>query len=158
MLSTLLPNGMERTWMALGGAIGGVFSFAFGDMGVLLCWLIAFVVVDYLTGTIGALKTGTWQSKVCGLGIVKKVLYFSIVALAHGLDQVFAPLIHIEVMQSITICAYCAGEFGSIIENFERMGLADVVPPVLRRAIKALNGRLETEAEKLAPKEFEELK
>lgn len=158
MLSTLLPQGMERTLMAIGGVIGGAFSYAFGNMGVLLCWLIAFVVVDYITGTIGALMTGTWQSKVCGLGIVKKVLYFSIVALAHGLDQVFEPLIHIEVMQSITIGAYCAGEFGSIIENFERMGLADVVPPVIRRAIKALNHRLDTEADKLAPKESEEMK
>lgn len=149
MLSSLLPHGIERTLMAIGGFVGGAFSFAFGDMGALLWWLIIFVAVDYVTGTIGALMTSTWQSKVCGIGIVKKVLYFSMVALAHGLDQVFSPLIHIEIMQSITICAYCAGEFGSIIENFERMGLADVVPRPLRRAIKALNDRLENEAEKL---------
>ncbi len=155
MLTSLLPHGMERTLMTAGGVIGGVFSFAFGNMGALLWWLIIFVAIDYVTGTIGALMTGTWQSKVCGQGIVKKVLYFSIVALAHGLDQVFAPLIQIEVMQSITICAYCAGEFGSIIENFERMGLADVVPPVIRRAIKALNTRLDKEAEKITGKEPE---
>ena len=149
MLSSFIPHGIERPLMAIGGVIGGAFSFAFGDMGALLWWLIVFVGVDYLTGTIGALMTGTWQSKICGFGIVKKVLYFSVVALAHGLDEAFEPLIHIEVMQSITICAYCAGEFGSIIENFERMGLADVVPRPIRRAIKALNDRLDKEADKL---------
>ena len=81
------------------------------------------------------------------------MLYFSIVALAHGLDQVFSPIIHVEILQTITICAYCAGEFGSIIENFERMGLSDVVPPVIRRTIKALNTRLDKEAEKIEGKE-----
>lgn len=153
MFTTLLPQGTERILMAFGGVIGGAFSFAFGDIGVLFLWLTAFVVIDFITGTLGALKTGTWESKTCGLGVVKKMLYFSIVALAHGLDQVFFPIIHVEILQTITICAYCAGEFGSIIENFERMGLSDVVPPVIRRTIKALNTRLDKEAEKLEGKE-----
>lgn len=67
--------------------------------------------------------------------------------LAHGLDEVFAPVIHFQIFQSITICAYAAGEFGSIIETLERGGLGGAVPPVLRRLVKTLNERIEARAE-----------
>lgn len=73
---------------------------------------------------------------------------FGIVALAHGLDEVFAPVLQFQIFQSITICAYCAGEFGSLIETLERGGLGGVVPPVLRRIVKTVNERLEEKAEK----------
>lgn len=72
---------------------------------------------------------------------------FFIVALSHGLDEVFQPLIHFQIFQSITICAYCAGEFGSLIETLERGGFGSVVPPVLRRIVQTVNERLEEKAD-----------
>ena len=90
---------------------------------------------------------GQWSSHKNFLGILKKALMFAIVALAHGLDEVFAPVIHFQIFQSITICAYAAGEFGSIIETLERGGLGGAVPPVLRRLVKTLNERIEAHAE-----------
>lgn len=150
MLQQFLPDQAERVLMTIGGVAGGLISFAFGDVGSLLWWLVIFVVVDYITGTIGALRTGTWESRIAGFGVTKKVLYFGIVALAHGLDQVFHPLLRVEIIRDIVICAYTAGEFGSIVENLERCGCADVVPPVIRRMIAALNQRVETTAQKVA--------
>ena len=76
---------------------------------------------------------------------------FLVVALAHGLDEVFEPLIGICIFQSITICAYAAGEFGSIIENLERGGLGSVVPPVLRRIVATLEERIEAQADAKLP-------
>lgn len=150
MLHSLLPDQAERALMMIGGVCGGLISFAFGDASSLLWWLVIFVIVDYVTGTVGALRTGEWESRVAGFGVTKKVLYFGIVALAHGLDQTFAPLLRVEILRDIVICAYAAGEFGSIIENLERCGCADVVPPVIRRMIAALNQRVETTAAKVA--------
>lgn len=138
-----LPHGAERAAMLIGGALGGAMSFAFGDVGPFLVWLGIFVLADLFTGTAGALRTGTWESRRFGAGITKKVVYFSIVALAHGLDKVFQPIVQVEVMEYAVICAYAAGEFGSILENLERCGLGDAVPPSIRKLIKALNDRVD---------------
>lgn len=151
-LSTVLPQGAERFMAVTGGIIGGALSFAFGDIGPLLIWLTVFVGVDFATGTWAAIHTHTWSSHKNFIGILKKVLVFLVVALAHGLDEVFEPLIGICIFQSITICAYAAGEFGSIIENLERGGLGSVVPPVLRRIVATLEERIEAQADaKLSP-------
>ena len=61
-------------------------------------------------------------------------------------------MIGIAFIQSITICAYCAGEFGSVIENLERGGLGDAVPPVLRRLVKTLDERVQEHAAQKALK------
>lgn len=154
MLHQLLPAQAERVLMQIGGICGGLFSFAFGgETSVLLWWLLIFVVIDSLTGNFGALRTGTWRSKTFGMGVTKKVLYFGMVALAHGLDKTFAPILHFEIMQNVVICAYTAGEFGSIIENLERCGLGGIVPPVIRRMVAALNERVDTTVDKISGKE-----
>lgn len=144
---TILPQGAERALMVFGGAVGGFLSFAFGDAGPLLWWLIVFVCIDFLVGTIAAVVNGVWTSGKCGLGVIKKVLYFCVVALAHGLDVVFAQLIHVEILQYMAICAYVAGEFGSIVENLEACGLGSVVPSSIRQLIKALNDKVSESVE-----------
>lgn len=148
----LLPSGSERFFISVGAGVGAACSFLFGGAETLLQWLMIFVAVDFLTGTVGALKTGTWTSHECGLGITKKVLYFAIVALAHGLDVAFEPLIHFAIFEDVVICAYAAGEFGSILENFERCGLAGAVPAPIRRLIKVLNERVDSEIDKIKEK------
>ena len=156
-IGNLLPQGAERVMAVSGGVVGGALSFAFGDIGPLLIWLTVFVAVDFATGTWAAVHTRTWSSHKNFIGILKKALMFLVVALAHGLDEVFEPLIGICIFQSITICAYCAGEFGSIIENLERGGLGTVVPPVLRRIVATLEERIEAQADaKLPPAKGEE--
>lgn len=146
-LATLLPQGGERALLAIGATVGWAFSFAFGDVGPLLMWLTIFTVTDFLLGTAVAIKLGQWSSHKNFVGVLKKALMFFIVALSHGLDEVFQPLIHFQIFQSITICAYCAGEFGSLIETLERGGFGNVVPPVLRRIVQTVNERLEEKAD-----------
>lgn len=144
LISTFLPSGSEKIMLAAGGSIGAAFSFAFGEnVSPLLWWLLIFVCADLTTGLYSAWFTSSYRSKKLFIGVAKKVSMFGIVALAHGLDAVFAPMIGIAFVQSITICAYCAGEFGSVIENLEKGGLGDAVPPVLRRLVKTLDERVE---------------
>lgn len=154
LLTTFLPTGAERIMLAAGGSIGAAFSFAFGDnVSPLLWWLLIFTVADLTTGIFSAWYTSSYQSKKLFLGVAKKVSMFGIVALAHGLDAVFAPMLGIAFVQSITICAYCAGEFGSVIENLEKGGLGDAVPPVLRRLVKTLDERVEAHARERAARD-----
>lgn len=154
-LAAVLPQGFERAMMIVGGSMGGVFSFLYGDAGPLLIWLVVFVILDFLTGTLAAILTGTWTSKRNMVGVLKKVLAFCIVALAHGLDVAFSELLPFQIIESITICAYAAGEFGSIIENLDKMGLR-VVPPVVRKLIDALNAKLDRTVDKVAESDIEE--
>lgn len=148
-LAAILPSGFERAWMIVGGSMGGIFTFLYGeDAGPLLLWLVIFVILDFATGTWAAIVNGKWTSKRNMLGVLKKILAFCIVALAHGLDVAFQELLPFKIIESITICAYMAGEFGSIIENFDKMGLR-IVPPVVRKLIEALNAKLDRTVEKV---------
>lgn len=153
LVSTVLPNGGERQLMALGGVLGGILSFAFGDISVLLWWLLVMAGLDLLTGTIGAMRKGEWRTRDFFIGITKKVLMFVFVALAHGVDMAFEHLLHYQIFQSIVICAYALCEFGSIVENFESCGLGGVVPPVIKRALAAFNEKLDTTVEKISEKD-----
>ena len=154
-LAAVLPTGFERVMMVVGGSMGGIFTFLYGDAGPLLIWLVVFVILDFLTGTLAAILTGTWTSKRNALGVLKKMLAFCIVALAHGLDVAFNELLPFQLIESITICAYMAGEFGSIIENLDKMGLR-VVPPVVRKLIDALNAKLDRTVDKVAESDIKE--
>ena len=148
-LAAILPSGFERAWMIVGGSLGGIFTFLYGeDAGPLLLWLVIFVILDFATGTWAAISTRTWTSRRNMLGVLKKVLVFGVVALAHGLDMAFCELLPFKIIESITICAYAAGEFGSIIENLDKMGLR-VVPPVVRKLIDALNAKLDRTVDKI---------
>jgi len=150
MFSIVFPDGAERLFMLAGAAIGSAWSFAFGDAGPLLWWLLVFVIVDFFSGTWAALVTHSWSSHSNFVGVFKKIFVFVMVALGHGLDIVFLPLLHIELMQSIIICAYCAGEFGSIIENLERGGLKGVVPPVVRKLLDAVNRLIDSSVDRVS--------
>lgn len=146
-LSQVLPSQAEKIMLTAGGVVGGALSFAFGDIGPLIIWLGIFFASDLVTGIVAAVRRGEFRSSRLALGMAKKGLMFAVVALAHGLDVLFEPLIGIQIFQSITICAYAAGEFGSVIENLERGGFGSVVPPVLRRLVSTLEERVEAHAD-----------
>ena len=75
-----------------------------GGIDISLTWLFVFCVIDYITGTCSAFRQGQWTSKVGGKGIVKKLLIFLFVVLAHGIDEVC----HIDYIRQAVIIAYRA--------------------------------------------------
>ena len=153
MISSILPSGGEKTLMTLGGTLGGLLSFAFGDIGVLLWWLLVMAGLDLCTGAYGAMRKGLWKTHNFFLGITKKVMMFVFVSLAYGVDQTLEHLFHYQIFQSIVICAYALCEFGSIVENLEACGLGGVVPPVIKRALAAFNEKLDDSVDKITDKE-----
>lgn len=150
-VSSWLGAGTERTLMTIGGAVGAAFSFAFGDVAPLMLWLSIFVACDFITAWLAAFKNHNWSSSKLFFGVIKKMVMFSIIALAHGLDVTLHDLIHINFVQSVVIVAYTAGEFGSVIKNLEKAGLGSIVPPVLRYILYAINQYLEERAAKTLP-------
>ncbi len=140
--------GLERSITAIGSLAGALWSFAFTEaIWPLVWWLAIFIAIDFATGWLAASKTGQFQSRVLRDGVLRKVLIITVCGLSHGLDVLFEPVIGVSIFQSMVICMYGLGEFASILENLERAGYGQSIPPILRRLIGALNHRLENTVE-----------
>nr|DAM67829.1 MAG TPA: holin [Caudoviricetes sp.] len=142
--------GLDRSIAAIGSLAGAVWGFAFTEaIWPLVWWLAIFVVIDFVTGWVAATKTGGFDSRILRDGVLRKVLIISVCGLSHGLDVLFEPVIGVSIFQTMVICMYGLGEFASILENLEKAGYGQSIPPILRRLIGALNHRLEDTVEKI---------
>ena len=116
-------------------AIGGTIGYFLGGLDGFLYALIAFVVIDYLTGIMVAILERKLSSEVGFRGIFKKVLIFSLVAVAHIIDS---QLIQTgSAIRTAVIFFYLSNEGISIIENTAIIGLP--IPEKLKTVLKQLN-------------------
>ena len=109
--------------------------FLLGGVDIPLIWLFIFVVIDYVSGSWYAIKSGNWLSSVGGKGIIKKIIIFLMVVIANGIDQSTG----INYIRQAVIIAYLINESGSILENIENLGYGSIIPSVLRKGLKAIN-------------------
>jgi toxin secretion/phage lysis holin len=117
------------------GVAGGAAGFIFGAADVLFYALIAFVVMDYITGIIGAVIKKNLSSRVGFDGILKKIMVFVIVALANIVDvQVLGGTE--GILKSAVSAFLLANEGLSILENVAAAGLP--VPKKLKNLLKQL--------------------
>lgn len=144
MIHDLLPKTVEGALTILGGWIGLIWSATLQSVAPLAWWFAIFVLTNLITGVWAGVKTTGFSSKALYAGMFKKGIAFAIIILAHGLDVSFwYALKNLPVFQSVVLCAYCCGEFGSIVENIERAGYGDALPPALRKIFLTLEKRLE---------------
>jgi toxin secretion/phage lysis holin len=122
-----------KTIIAFGGAAA---SYLFGGWSLLLQILLAFVIIDYITGVIASGIEGKLSSQIGLKGIAKKVFIFVMVAVAHLVDTAIGDA---HLFRDATIFFYLANEVISILENTGRVGLP--VPEILQQAIEVLKGR-----------------
>ncbi|MBW9219254.1 phage holin family protein [Anoxybacillus sp. ST70] len=122
--------------------LGAVVGYLFGESTGLLLVLFWMVVVDYGTGMVAGYTEKTLSSKIGFKGIIKKVMIFVMVALAHLVDSALGTK---NMFRDATIVFYMANELLSIFENAGRMGVP--VPERLTQAVEVLKGKSK-EAEK----------
>ncbi|ETA80633.1 phage holin family protein [Youngiibacter fragilis] len=116
-------------------ALGGYVGYFLGGLDGFLYALIAFVVIDYLTGIMVAVLEKKLSSEVGFRGIFKKVLIFSLVAVAHIID---AELIRTgSAIRTAVIFFYLSNEGISILENTAKIGLP--IPEKLKTVLEQLN-------------------
>lgn len=130
---------MERWDMVCKALIsvgGAAVSYLFGGWSVLLGVLLAFVVIDYISGVLAAWKEGKLSSLTGLFGIAKKVFIFAMVAVAHLVDSALGDA---HLFRDATVFFYMANELLSIVENSGRIGLP--VPPPMRQAVEVLKGK-----------------
>ena len=128
-------NGVQFVFTAVGGWLG----YFLGVFDGLLYALLAFVVIDYLTGVMCAISDKTLSSEVGFRGICRKVLIFLLVGVANILDvQVIGTG---SVLRTAVIFFYLSNEGVSLLENASYLGLP--VPEKIKEVLEQLHDRSE---------------
>lgn len=122
-----------------GAGFASICTFLFGAPDVWLMTLLAFIVIDYISGVIAAYIGNTLSSRVGFIGILKKTMYFFVVAVAHCVDVATDAG---GVLQGIAVGVLISNEGISILENCAKCGI-----PIPERLIKAL-AQIKGEGEK----------
>ena len=122
-------------------AIGGWLGYFLGGCDGLLFALMAFVVIDYITGVMCAINDRKLSSEVGFHGICRKVLIFLLVGIANILDvQVIGTG---SVLRTAVIFFYLSNEGVSLLENAAHLGLP--VPDAIKTVLEQLHDRSEKE-------------
>ena len=110
-------------------AIGAYIGWFLGGFDGLLYALVAFVVLDYITGLMVAILDKKLSSSIGFKGIFKKVLIFIFVGIGHIID--FYILQNGSAVRTAVIFFYLSNEGLSIVENAAKIGLP--VPESLKK-------------------------
>ena len=121
-------------------AVGGWLGWFLGGCDGLLYALLAFVVVDYVTGIMCAVVDKKLSSAMGFKGIFKKVLIFTLVGIANIVDvQVLGTP---GVLRTAVIFFYLSNEGVSMLENAAHLGLP--VPDAIKTVLEQLHDRANT--------------
>ena len=138
---------MKEFWnviQAVFAAVGGWLGYFLGGCDGLLYALLAFVVLDYITGIVCAVVDKKLSSAVGFKGICRKVLIFALVGIGHLLDtQVIGSG---SVLRTAVIFFYISNEGLSLVENAAYLGLP--IPTKLHKVLEQLHDRSEEEEDK----------
>lgn len=118
-------------------AIGGFIGWLLGGFDGFLYALIAFAVIDYITGVMCAISDKKLSSKVGFKGICRKVLIFVLVGIGNLVD-VYA-LGEAGVLRTAVIFFYLSNEGISLLENSAHLGLP--IPQKLKSVLEQLHNR-----------------
>lgn len=118
-------------------AIGGWLGWFLGGADGFLYALIAFVVIDYITGVMCAIVDKKLSSEVGFKGIFKKVLIFTMVGIGNIIDvQVLGQA---GILRTAVIFFYLSNEGVSLMENAGHLGLP--IPTKLKEVLEQLHDR-----------------
>lgn len=115
--------------------IGGSIGYFLGGWDGFLYALVAFAVIDYITGLMVAIIEKRLSSEIGFRGIFKKVLIFSLVAVGQIVDSKL--LQNGSAIRTAVIFFYLSNEGISILENTAKIGLP--IPEKLKAVLEQLN-------------------
>ena len=142
---------------AIVGSIVAVLSYIFGEHWILFALFLAFNLADWITGWMKSRIAHKENSKAGWKGVLKKLGYWIMIAVAFGASAVFVEIGKtIGVDLGITtllgwfvLASLLVNEIRSICENFVEAGYN--VPQILIRGLevadKAINKEADTDSE-----------
>ena len=126
-------SGIQIAFTALGGFLG----WFLGGIDGFLYALIAFTVIDHITGVMCAISDKKLSSAVGFKGICRKVLIFTMVGIGNIVDVYV--LGEGGVLRTAVIFFYLSNEGVSILENSAHLGLP--IPEKLKEVLEQLHNR-----------------
>ena len=129
----LIWNTIQLAFAAVGGFVG----WFLGGCDGLLYTLLAFVVIDYITGVLCAVSDKKLSSAIGFKGICRKVLIFTLVGIGNILD--IYVLGGTGVLRTAVIFFYLSNEGVSLLENAAHLGLP--IPEKLKAVLEQLHDR-----------------
>lgn len=127
-----------NTFLAAAGAVCG---FLFGELNGILIALISVSVLDYITGVVAAAVSRTLSSSAGFKGICKKLMLFTLVALANIMDT---QVIGGSALRTAVIFVFIANEGLSIIENSAELGVP--IPRKLKDVLAQIRDKGENDS------------
>ena len=131
---------MKQIWSGIQiafTAFGGFLGWFLGGVDGFLYALIAFTVIDYITGVMCAITDKNLSSAVGFKGICRKVLIFTLVGIGNIVDVYV--LGQGGVLRTAVIFFYLSNEGVSILENTAHLGLP--IPEKLKDVLEQLHER-----------------
>ena len=131
---------MKQIWSGIQiafTAFGGFLGWFLGGVDGFLYALIAFTVIDYITGVMCAITDKNLSSSVGFKGICRKVLIFTLVGIGNIVDVYV--LGQGDVLRTAVIFFYLSNEGVSILENSAHLGLP--IPEKLKEVLEQLHER-----------------
>ncbi len=145
------------TYNAIVGSIVAVLSYIFGEHWILFALFLAFNLADWITGWMKSRIAHKENSKTGWKGVLKKLGYWIMIAVAFGASAVFVEIgktIGIDLgittlLGWFVLASLLVNEIRSICENFVEAGYN--VPQILIRGLevadKAINKEADTDSE-----------
>lgn len=154
---------MKQLYLTIRATLTAILAWLSARLGILLpvvCLLLMAMVMDYITGMLASKRESLehpndpaygWSSKRGAEGIIKKVGYLCIIAVAMIVDYI---ILHVAagLGMEITLKAffgllvavwYILNEVLSIIENAGRMGAP--VPSWLKKYVAVLKDKIDSQ-------------
>lgn len=137
------------TYNAAAGAVIAVLTYIFGEHWALFALFLVFNAVDWITGWMKSRIAHKESSSVGWKGVLKKLGYWLMIAVAFGASTVFVEIgatlgINLEITVLLgwfVLASLIVNEIRSILENFVEMGYK--VPRILTKGLevadKAIN-------------------
>lgn len=139
----------ENILQVLFATVVGAIAAYFNVLLVPLVVLLIVMIIDYITGMAEAYINKTINSRIGVVGIIKKVLYFALVAVGITIDYLITSALA-QIYINIEV-NYCVGmiiaiwliinELISILENLSEMGLP--LPGFLIKIVKRLKNTVD---------------
>lgn len=120
---------------------GAFIGFTFGKINGLFIAFVTMVVLDYITGVVAAIINKNLNSEISVKGLLRKFLFFIIVATANIIDDYI--LGQTGLLRSSMLILFIANDGISILENCGKCGIP--IPKKLMSVLEQLHKKNDTD-------------
>lgn len=141
------------TYNAIVGAIVALLTYIFGEHWLLFAMFLTFNVADWITGWMKSRMAHKESSSVGWKGVLKKLGYWIMIAVAFGASAVFIEIgvvlgINLQITTLLgwfVLASLLVNEIRSICENFVEAGFN--VPQVLIKGLEVADKAINKDSE-----------